>query len=655
MSGALAMASQLLKSVQWQTRRLPERTVDLFRRIGWRKDYWSTLLQAKVRRMQLSRVTFVGITGSAGKTATKDLAAAVLGALGPCQSSLRTSNGHMGMAETILGTHRQHRFTVVELSASRPGYLDRPIRFVRPQIGVLTLVARDHYSAFKSVEAIAEEKGKLIAALPRNGVAVINRDNAYTREIGERCTCRVIWIGEEQGADLRLLAARSTYPEPLVLSVEYQGRQYEVRTALHGKQLALSVLAALGVGLAAGVPLDQAIAALAQARITEARMQIMESGDGVTFVRDDWKAPLWSFQAPLDFLHEAKAKRKVAIIGTLSDYSLSASKLYPKVARQVREAADLVVFVGPHALRALKARSDADDQSILGFPDIRAAAAHLRTALQPGDLVLVKGSHKADHLTRLILDRIEPVLCWDERCRRGMLCERCPRVRDPALAVPEERVPANVASSSVRVGEPTFLPVVVGLGNPGVKYERTPHNVGRLAVEALARDAGGQWAEEPEGRVCTIEVEGITVKLFEPVVAMNRCGPPVRTFLDRIGSDAGHCILIHDDMDLAIGEVRTKRDGGDAGHRGVRSILASLDTGSLLRVRMGVRRPGDERKARQIVLEDFSAEESAALPPVLEKAVAQLRASIVELQARCEQARWAVRDAASDSHEEAEA
>ena len=274
--------------------------------------------------------------------------------LGPCHRSSLTTNDYVGIAETVLGTTRAHRFSVVELSATEPGCLDRPLRLVRARIGVLTLVARDHFSRFKSVEAIAAEKGKVISALPPDGIAVLNIDDPLVRTIGERCGRRVIWIGQGEGATLRLCEARSRYPAPLTLKVEYAGRTYEVATALHGTQLALSVLAALGVGLAAGVPLESAIAVLAQAPVAPGRMQIMKADDGVVFARDDWKAPLWSFHAPLEFMREAQAARKVVVIGTLSDYSVSASKLYPKIARQALEVGELVLFVGPHALRAPK-------------------------------------------------------------------------------------------------------------------------------------------------------------------------------------------------------------------------------------------------------------------------------------------------------------
>ncbi len=601
--------------------------VDGWRRgAAWHAEYWRFLLPAFVHRQRLGSVAFVGITGSAGKTATKDLSAAVLGAVGPCRSTDRSTNEHVGVAETVLATRPRDRFSVVELSAGGPGKLDRPLRLVRPRIAVLTLVARDHYTAFKSVDAIAEEKGKVVSALPADGVAVLNIDDPRVRAIGEACGRRVIWIGTGEGATLRLVEARSRYPEPLVLTIEHGGERHQVRTGLHGTHLALPVLAALGVGVAAGVPLATAITALADAVITPGRMQVLPAPDGVVFLRDDWKAPLWSFDAPLEFLRQANAQRKVLIIGTLSDYSLSASKLYPKIARQALEIGELVVFVGPHALRALKARRHPDDRALLAFPDIGDAAAQLRELLRPGDLVLVKGSHKADHLTRIILDRFEPVSCWDSTCRRSMFCETCSSLRagDGAPAAAGMIRPEPPVPSPSRTG----LAVVVGLGNPGDGYRATPHNVGQRAVEILAESAGAAWEPAPEGLVAAAKLDGKEVMLLQPGVAMNRSGSAVQAFLARMGCEAHRCILVHDDVDLVLGDVRVKREGGDGGHKGVRSVLAGLDTGGLVRIRIGVRRHGDLRRARALVLERFQPDEETMLAPALARAASLARESV---------------------------
>ena len=203
------------------------------------------------------------------------------------------------------------------------------------------------------------------------------------------------------------------------------------------------LLAALGVALAAGLPLDRAIVPLGKAESPEGRMQVVDGGDGVTFVRDDWKAPLWSLDAPFEFIRQARAARKVMILGNLSDYSGSASKVHPKVAKQALQIADLVVFVGPHAHRAVKGQVDQAGKRLVGIPSVREAASYLRGALRTGDLVLLKGSNKADHLVRVMLDRTGGVECWKDKCGRAAFCGRCRFLGVPSGQRPLEPIEAK--------------------------------------------------------------------------------------------------------------------------------------------------------------------------------------------------------------------
>jgi aminoacyl-tRNA hydrolase len=611
-------------------------------RIGGTVEYAAKVIRraflyplAWINRRLKHRTVFVGITGSAGKTTSKDLCVAVLSSFMPCASTWESSNGRFEVAQTVRRVRRRHRVCVVEVSAARPGQLDFSLGIVKPDIAVLTLVARDHFSAFKSIEAIAEEKAKVVAALPPTGVAVLNIDDPLVKKVGEACNRRVVWIGQAEGATLRLLKARSSWPEPLTLAVQYQGAVHQVETQLHGTQLALSVLVALGVAVALDLPIERAIAALKGAKTTEGRMQVVAADDGVTFVRDDWKAPLWSLQAPFDFMKQATAPRKVMIIGTLSDYSMSASKIYPKVATQALEVGDLVVFVGPHAMRALKAGSSRDDKQLLAFPSIREASAYLKEALREGDLVLMKGSNKADHLVRLMLDRKTPIHCWQQKCGLSAFCGSCGNLfkgpPPPAMEVSQPATRQNpelaqLKGQIIRADGTQAPRIIVGLGNPGQQFVDTPHNVGYRVLDTIARSTHGSWQEHPEGLVSFTSLEGVPVALLKPGASMNRSGEQVRRFIDRLGGQASRCIVVHDDMDLLLGDVRVKRNGGDAGHKGVQSVIAALGSGAFERVRIGVRREGDARRAREMVLADFTAAEA----PTVGKSIDTAAATVIQ-------------------------
>lgn len=572
---------------------------------------------ASIQHRRINHVTFIGITGSVGKTTTKDLTAAILAGFGPCQKTNLSFNVAAAVIGTIWHTRKAHRYCVAELAAYGPGTMDLSVRVLRPDIAVITRIGRDHYSAYKSMEALAAEKEKLVLALPPGGVAVLNGDDPLVRAIGEHCNRRVIWFGEGDGATLRLLEAHSSWPEPLTLTIEYQDKIYEVRTQLYGKHMATSVLAAIGVALAANLPLEQAINTMAKAQPTEGRMQAVTDLDGVVFMRDDFKAPYWSINAPLEFLREARAERKVAVIGMISDSSGDYGPKYKTLGRLLLDIADLIVFIGPHANRALRGNSGKTFNTIRAFLNIQNAAAFLNKELKPGDLVLLKGTNEQDHLVRLILSRQNPIQCWESQCGSLSYCNTCSKLYQPLPYTD------NSAFDSAPSGP--AVPVVVGLGNPGRRFQHTPHNVGYRVLDSLARSGNGIWRKHPEGKVCALDLNGVAVQLFKPGTAMNNCGIMVRRFLARNGCRPQNCIIVHDDMNFTLGSVRLKSQGGDAGHKGMRSILSAFDTENIPRVRLGVGLQTDISEAKQFVLTKFSAREEEQIAPAIEQAANLVR------------------------------
>jgi UDP-N-acetylmuramoyl-tripeptide--D-alanyl-D-alanine ligase len=387
-------------------------------------------LIASFHRRRLNDITFIGITGSAGKSTTTDMTATILTPFGHCQQT-HGYNMLTSIVGTVWHTHKHHRYCVAELAAYGPGTLDKTVRLFKPDIAVITLIGRDHYSAYKSIEALAAEKEKVVMGLLPHGTAVLNIDDPLVRSIGERCNRRIIWFGESVGATLRLIEVRSLWPEPLTILFEYQDKTYEVRTQLYGTHMAIPVMASLSIALAADLPLEKAILSIAQFQPLEGRMQVMTGDDGVVFIRDDCKAPQWSLNAPLAFLKEARADRKIAIIGTISDASGDAAKRYKRYCRQFHECADIVVFIGHHAHRALRAKQNESDTTIQGFSNIRDVANYLQTELRRGDLVLLKGSYIADHLLRLIINRVHPIQCWKDHCGVEAFCDKCPKLYEP--------------------------------------------------------------------------------------------------------------------------------------------------------------------------------------------------------------------------------
>ncbi len=164
------------------------------------------------------------------------------------------------------------------------------------------------------------------------------------------------------------------------------------------------VLAAVAVGVAMGIPLATAVQAVEQAPPRRRRMYPITRPDEVTFIQDDMKAPLWSIPPALEFMQEAQAGRKIVVVGSISDYKGNSDQQYVSVARQARDVADTVIFIGPRASKCLKARRHPHDDSLQAFNSVDAAGDYLDDLLRPGDVVLLKGA-AADHLDTLITAR----------------------------------------------------------------------------------------------------------------------------------------------------------------------------------------------------------------------------------------------------------
>jgi UDP-N-acetylmuramyl pentapeptide synthase len=356
------------------------------------------LATAAFHRRRLKDVSFIGVTGSCGKTTTKELIAAVLGASLAGRKSPGTSNRLTTVGKTVLRTTASDAFCVVEIAAWEPGSVARAARVVAPNIAVVTNIGTDHRQAFRTLDAIAAEKVQLLDAVMAGGTAVLNVDDERVSAMARGFRGDVITYGRASEATLRAESVRSRWPERLSFTLRAGERSHTVRTRLCGEHWVTSALAALGVAAAMNLPLEPAAEALAGVEPPPARMSPVVL-NGVTFVRDDVKAPLWTMDAAFAFLAQARVGRKLAVIGTISDYFGSTSRAYRRAAEGALAVADEVLFVGPNARRALNARGDG--LPLHAFETVDGAVEHLRANLRRHDLVLVKGS-ETDRLSRIL-------------------------------------------------------------------------------------------------------------------------------------------------------------------------------------------------------------------------------------------------------------
>ena len=573
-----------------------------------------------IYRLSLHSVVFIGVTGSCGKTTTKEMVAAVLssqynGYKGPGNSNLLKA-----VIRSLLQTRRSDKFCVQEFTIGGIGEaipLEEQIAMFQPQIGVVTTVGDDHISAHGSREAIAAEKGKLIAALPQNGTAILNADDPLVLAMQNRCTGRILTYGLSTDALLRAEDIRDDWPNRLSLTVMHEGESVRVQTQLCGAHLVPNVLAAMAVGQAMGVRLQSAATALASVAPVPGRMYPIESPDGITFICDDVKAPVWAIPPALDYIRRATAKRKIIILGTLSDYKGGApSSTYARVARQAVEAADYVFFVGQWASRSLRAKRHADDQALQAFVTVDHLNGFLRGFLEPGDLVFIKGS-VADRLLRI-------VSAWTQK-PQGLPAADSRELNHSVTPTIANGAP--ILSTDGTIVEQGVTQLVVGLGNPGKRFEDTPHNVGYRTLELLADSLQATWSEEELGVVARAHVQGHPVLLVKPATEMNRIGPSMRQLADQAQLKAQDCVIIHDDLSLQPGVVRNRMSGSSGGHKGVQSIIAAFQSEEIRRIKIGVGLPTDGTPVARYVLTPFDA----AQRDTVEKACRQAATRILEM------------------------
>lgn len=588
---------------------------------------------ARLHRKRLGDVTFVGITGSAGKTTAKILATAVLGTAGKIRPWAGTMNNFDHIMRVVVATKPSDDFCVIEFSAGAPGSLDRCLATVKPQIGVVTAIGTDHLKAYHSIEAIAAEKGKLIACLPTDGVAVLNADDPLVIAMADQFAGRIITFGLGDNATLRATSVRSAWPDRLSFTATYQGESVEVRSQLCGTHWTSAILAALAVGIAVGIPLEKAAKAVGSVEAYPSRMYPVTSPDGVTFIVDDWKSSLWTMNSVFDFLKVAQATKKVLVVGTLSDYGGTAGPTYARTTMAALDVADHVIFVGPMATHALRVKNQENADRLHVFSSVKGASDFLSSLVSKGDLIVVKGTVNADHLGRIAHHWIEPISCWSMTCRKNMPCTSCDELRssrpEHARGSADElpQATAGDRKSTVSVELPLLygpFKVLVGIGNPGNRYRNTPHNIGFEAVDALAARLGVDWATYGDVVLAHVKLESKTLLLVKPQTYVNNVGKCLKRLSDQLGFAPEDCALIQDDIHLPLGKIRSKTHGSDGGHKGVRSALVAFQTNALPRFKIGVAPNEQVGSMTEYLVTPFSTSAAETMAPAIELAVDRL-------------------------------
>ena len=344
---------------------------------------------------RLPDLTVVGVTGSSGKTSTKDLLAAVLAPLGPTVAPPESFNNELGLPWTALRADAHTRHLVLEMSARGPGHIAALAATVSPRIGVVLNVGSAHLGEFGSVEGIAQAKGELVEALPADGVAVLNADDPRVAAMARRTVARVVTFG--RGADVRADA----------VTLDAGRARFRLGTPAGSAPVALRLVGAHHIGnalAAAAVAIElgatpEAVAAALSAVVPASRwrMEVTDRADGVTVVNDAYNANPDSMAAALRALRAlGDSRRTWAVLGPMRELGGDEAAAHAGVATLARELGidELVAVDSP----AYGARRE--------VPDVDEAIALLHAELAPGDVVLVKASRAAG-LERIAADLLD--------------------------------------------------------------------------------------------------------------------------------------------------------------------------------------------------------------------------------------------------------
>ena len=234
-----------------------------------------------------SAICWIGVTGSCGKSTTCRILAQMLAKHAPCRlpNLLWNYTGTVPLA--ILNVTAEDRYVVQEIATHVPGSIERICKMYLPQIGVVMNVGTDHYTQFGGEEAIAQEKAALVRALPADGVAILNADDSRVAAMAKDTVARPVTFGIENAATYRARDVSAAWPRGVSFVLEHDGQTHHVETGLFGAHFAPNVLASLATAHTAGMPLEDAVAALGDVEPLEGRMSEVKAPDGVTFIRDD--------------------------------------------------------------------------------------------------------------------------------------------------------------------------------------------------------------------------------------------------------------------------------------------------------------------------------------------------------------------------------
>ena len=347
-------------------------------------------LAAAVRRHWNKRV--IGITGSAGKTTTKEAVAAVLGARFAVLKSQGNLNNEYGMPLQLLKLEPEHEIAVIEMGMSHAGEIAALARIAHPDWGVVTNVGSAHAQNFPdSMAGIARAKYELVQSLPASGVAILNCDDPYVGQFGRDFHGRSIYFGMGPCADPRASNIEELGAEGMRFQVTAGETQATVTLPLLGRHNIWNAMAAIAAGLEAGIPLAECAAAAGRLRPPDKRGEVLRIGEA-TVINDCYNSNPEALKSMISTLAAMPAKRRILVAGEMLELGPESISLHRECGRVAAEAGiDLVVGVRGNAQHIVEGAREAGALAIF-LPLPLEAGEWLKAELRPGDAALLKAS-----------------------------------------------------------------------------------------------------------------------------------------------------------------------------------------------------------------------------------------------------------------------
>lgn len=379
-----------------------------------------------------SRARVIGITGSVGKTSTKEFLATVLSGQGKCHANKKSFNNHWGVPLTLANLPKDADFAVIEMGINHTGEMGALARMVAPDIAIVTNIEPAHIGNFNAIEEIALAKSEIFSAMEdgveKGGIAVLNADNPYTPILKKAAedygAGRILTCGETSGADARLRDC-TLLSDGSRVSVKILGDKYKYHLPVPGKHFVLNSLSILLVAKLLGCDMDKAVKSLEHITPVEGRgnhisVYLEDSGTPVTVIDESYNASPVSMKAALRVLEmsePATGGRRIAVLGDMLELGAEGARLHIDLANPVLKAkTDLLFACGP----LMEALYNIIPPSWQGgwAADSKILAQMLTETVRPGDIVLVKGSlgSRMAYVVQALQDLHVPGRCGNENC-----------------------------------------------------------------------------------------------------------------------------------------------------------------------------------------------------------------------------------------------